>query len=717
MPRQNIGNSSDSVKHNIAPYKQSQEQSVRKAICKASPPLAPTSQMEIHHRRARPSGDSNADATSVHGGGRAAPPQRAARTSGSVHAKARAALARNPYGPAASTVADVALLRSVKLLLLLAALWFFWTMAAVNAPSLDAAPVEDDEAGSAIGPAVPNLRTTRSATADPKESDRARTEIQFLRREFYERYGGEEAARGILTKGLRTFEAEPSGGAKGGAARATADRFLSAVARRETGPAASSSTKPTFVAAFGGYSVTVGRGNRLEQSYPFVLKEVLSPLLESPPFGIELIVRNSAIGGIPSFPYGWCLPNFLGDDADLVSWDYGMNEGKGAQGLEGYVRQSLMMPKSPPLFVLLDTKRPRLDLLQKYVDLGALPDPVALGRDAVDKRTLENWLKLPDEDRPAGFRKWEEWGAPKGAPGQSPWHPKKMEHELMGWTLAMHMLDALEVALDVMGEDANWRDGVLARERQRQLSMDDHVLPPPVTDVDSTGVASILHGTPHGDDKSQWSMNRISCRTSFLPNISGNLDSIVRSGVTKDDEDMLKPRDDSLFDGGWVMDVGKLERDTKLKVQKYGGLGYIDMKTALYGIPSSGTLKLWLPHEGPGGAKDDASASVRFGEVVLCEVNEKRSDKECKMTSDLSFRVAGVEVPRGSISQVKGVASYLKKDICIRMNIPEGAEISRKGGGGDDEQFGLDVEVTVTGTGVTREDGACSISHVIWENR
>lgn len=31
--------------------------------------------------------------------------------------------------------------------------------------------------------------------------------------------------------------------------------------------------------------------------------------------GIDLDVRNAAIGGIPSFPYGWCLKNFLGSGA------------------------------------------------------------------------------------------------------------------------------------------------------------------------------------------------------------------------------------------------------------------------------------------------------------------------------------------------------------------------------------------------------------------
>jgi hypothetical protein len=35
---------------------------------------------------------------------------------------------------------------------------------------------------------------------------------------------------------------------------------------------------------------------------------------------------------VPSFPYGWCLKNFLGEDSDAVSWDFSMNEGDNADG-------------------------------------------------------------------------------------------------------------------------------------------------------------------------------------------------------------------------------------------------------------------------------------------------------------------------------------------------------------------------------------------------
>eukprot|EP00986_Skeletonema_menzelii_P013133 scaffold7481_cov136-Skeletonema_menzelii.AAC.2 len=603
----------------------------------------------------------------------------------------------NPYTAASqTTTTDIILFRSIQILLAIAVFWFLSLIISVDSPTT---ANNDGLRGSGSASITTSL--------DPKEIANARDHISKIREDFYTRYGGKSEALDMLKRGLRTFESEKAAAKNMGSVRSIADRYLRSIIRFEEKQSSSASHQAEFVMAFGGYSVTVGRGNHFEQSYPFVMEKILAPILALPPLGVKLVVRNSAIGGIPSFPYGWCLPNFLGEDADAVSWDYGMNEGNGASGLESYVRQALQMPKSPPMFILLDMKQPRLDLLQKYVNMGFLTDPVALGgRDAVNKKLLQ----LPEEDKPLGLQKWDEWGAPKGAPGQSPWHPKKMEHELMGWMMAMHMIDAVEAALNVMEEDANWRENVL----QRNLSLGG-MLPAPVTNVGNTGALSILQGAPSNDDSSKWHMNRVSCRTSFLPNMFGNLNSIIESGVTKDEDDMLQSREDSLFNGGWVMDVGKVERETKVKVQKYGGLGYIDMKTALYGIPSSGTLKLWLPYElsatNPVQSTGDVIAATYFNSVVICEVNEKRGDKECNMLSDLAYEVGNVAVEKAGVTQLKGVASYLKKDICVRLDIPKDAKLSTKG-----SDFGLPVAVTITRSDVTRENGACSISHVIWEH-
>ena len=149
--------------------------------------------------------------------------------------------------------------------------------------------------------------------------------IRSIRDTFAKRYGGQDEAYKMLSRGIKTFGDESK---RKLAVQHTAKRILRAAA----------SDDPTFVASFGGYSVTVGRGNMFNQSFPFIMESVLKEPLKK--LGVDLVVRNAAIGGIPSFPYGWCLSNFLGEDSDLVSWDYSMNEGNDATGLESYIRHA-----------------------------------------------------------------------------------------------------------------------------------------------------------------------------------------------------------------------------------------------------------------------------------------------------------------------------------------------------------------------------------------
>jgi hypothetical protein len=312
--------------------------------------------MEIHRRTSgatRWSGDDLADASSTSsssrrsrsklggmpiisrgggGGGGAA-------TAGGRPSIANAA-ASNPYNapPSTSTAFDVVLLRSMQFLASLVVAWFAYLLlvggdddAPPNATSRRA--IETSLGISSPSPLRKGGSSSDGGIASSSRIDgvSARVEISRMRTEFHDRYGGRDVASEMLKRGLLAFDdGAREVGAKEkyidvrddeprGPIRSTADRFLSAIVRHESSLSSSSSSstsRPKFVMAFAGYSVTVGRGNHLEEAYPHVLGNILSPALST--LGIELIVRNSAIGGIPSFPYGWCLRNFLGEDADSV---------------------------------------------------------------------------------------------------------------------------------------------------------------------------------------------------------------------------------------------------------------------------------------------------------------------------------------------------------------------------------------------------------------
>lgn len=590
----------------------------------------------------------------------------------------------------------------------------------------------------------------KTAAADPPPASKkaeAAAAVQALWNEFYERYGGKRDAVAMLERGVRAF----------GEKEKTAERLLRAAAN----------DRP-FVLSFAGYSVTVGRGNYLKQSFPFVLERVLNPLFgklqasspSSSSLGIpsSVVVRNAAIGGIPSFPYGFCFEHFLGVDSDVISWDYSMNEkGNDASVLESYLRQSQsQLSQTHPMVIVLDTNKKRCELLRAYAQRGLIRDALCVGmaKDVLDKPLLQELKDANEEElkkKPAGFQNWNDFGAPKACPGKGSWHPKLKEHELVGWMMAMYFVEAVELALQTAEKNPNWR--------QLYGSTDDPpvVFPPPLAGKrpdNDPQVARLLYG--HNDDKSdQYTMKHLSCRTSFLPAIDQDkvIPSVVVSGWNENEgtDNILDDRSDDAYRDGWVLDVSQIERDTKRKVEGKGcgGLGYVDMKIALYGIQESGPLRLWLPAKNTAGLERDddhrSDASYWFSSLVFCEANEKRPKEACQLDADIEYKVGGVLAK--SVKTIAGAAEYLKRRTCVHVAIPDTAKVTtlfdlrsidKKNGGNDStspltEQLktrlstggankmdenaavGLVVDVHITRE-VTRKDGACCISHIVWEN-
>ena len=120
--------------------------------------------------------------------------------------------------------------------------------------------------------------------------------------------------------------------------------------------------RPT-VLAFGGYSVTIGRGNYFAHAWPNVVREALAPAYAE--LGAPLVARNRAQGGVPSLPYGWCLDEYLsdadgdaalgGDDGggfDVVGWEFSMNEPAGSTlHAETYARYAMLLRGAPALLI------------------------------------------------------------------------------------------------------------------------------------------------------------------------------------------------------------------------------------------------------------------------------------------------------------------------------------------------------------------------------
>jgi hypothetical protein len=139
---------------------------------------------------------------------------------------------------------------------------------------------------------------------------------------------------------------------------------------------------------------------------------------------------------------------------------------------------------------------------------------------------------------------------------------------------------------------------------------------------------------------------------------------------------------------------------------------------------------LWLPleatalHDGHDHTDDD-DARHWFDEIIICEANEKRPVQACQLDRDVAFTVGGIAVARPTM--IHGAAEYLKRPTCVHVGVPPGARITRRGDldlttmtassslhQWPKHHVGLTVQITAQGP-VTRANGACCISHVVWE--
>eukprot|EP00536_Pseudo-nitzschia_multiseries_P011318 jgi/Psemu1/205495/e_gw1.378.64.1 len=577
----------------------------------------------------------------------------------------------------------------------------------------DLRPVESSS--SAAAAAVSGQATTPSSKRSVLVLTKENEILDEVRQEFNDRYKvtGKINGKKLLEKGLHSF----------GSIDNTALRILDA----------SRANRP-FVMAFSGYSITVGRGNFYNQSFPFVAGDILKkPMREL--FDIPLVVRNAAIGGIPSFPYGFCLDHFLGSDPDVISWDYSMNEkAKDASVLEAFLRQATKQLPKRPMVIMMDTNANRMRTLDEYTHEGWLKDAIAVANKDILKGM--NIFGGDEDALPAGFQKWDEFGAPQRCPGRGSWHPKKQEHAMMGWMIAMHFIEAMERAIE-LSQGRN--HGALSLDMPKIGDPLSKSLP-----VNDPEVTELLFG--HRDETNdEYEIKDLSCRTSFLPatDHEKTLTSVVVSGLAEQDLDIMIDRTDDHYKEGWVLDVSKVERDTKRKVERCGGLGYVDMKIAMYGVPDSGKLRLWLPFEGPlhdhahhehGGNDDiDTNAKHWFDDVIICEANDKRDDKACQLNRDLEIVVGGVPVASENLNMLMDAAEYLKRPTCVNVGVPKAAKVTtlsdlrtvegqplsedekkRFGRSYGDDAFGLVVDVTAKSR-VTRANGACCLSHIVWE--
>lgn len=90
--------------------------------------------------------------------------------------------------------------------------------------------------------------------------------------------------------------------------------------------------KRSYLMIFGGSSVTAGHDNYYKDSYPLVVRRLLTPIFDM--MGIDLKVRNIAQGANDCMPYTYCYESMGGRDPDWVGWEQSYNCGNDVKVFE-----------------------------------------------------------------------------------------------------------------------------------------------------------------------------------------------------------------------------------------------------------------------------------------------------------------------------------------------------------------------------------------------
>ena len=112
-----------------------------------------------------------------------------------------------------------------------------------------------------------------------------------------------------------------------------------------------------FVISFTGSSVTAGHDSPFNTSFTVLVDHDLQHVFRAA--GLNLTVRNVAIGNNQCMPYDLCVRTFAGDDADMVVWEQAFDCHANHRGdlFERFVREALLLP-SKPLVVFSDSGTP-----------------------------------------------------------------------------------------------------------------------------------------------------------------------------------------------------------------------------------------------------------------------------------------------------------------------------------------------------------------------
>ena len=228
-----------------------------------------------------------------------------------------------------------------------------------------------------------------------------------------------------------------------------------------------------FVWATGGHSAAAGHGNLYNESYTaYMERSVMNVFLA---VGIDFVGRNYAMGGMSSGPeIALCLESLFGIDVDLISWDFGMTDGRSYFKKLFYANRIGMNRNKPAIVDLNIAGRQfnnRLEQIKIVEDQGltamymnpekwqdlekGIPDMFGMSEDQMSKiapyaRDLKCKGILEKGDPTCGDKKFNKAICPLRE-GMTSWHPGWRVHAAYGTIMGLFLSDMLIDAIKELG--------------------------------------------------------------------------------------------------------------------------------------------------------------------------------------------------------------------------------------------------------------------------
>lgn len=198
-----------------------------------------------------------------------------------------------------------------------------------------------------------------------------------------------------------------------------------------------------------------------------VMKDRATDLFES--VGLDLVARPYATNKATSAPeIAACAEEIFGTDADLITWDFAMTDGRWYWRMEFFAHRINRLPNHPAMLVLNAGIDPERESLVRYVTGQGLTamrqdDRYLMGRQIAFPdsryRTEEELKQMPDHVRnyrcsflvesgsPCADHKFTHNGTCDGRSGRTNWHHGWKWHAFHGNVYALFLMEVMEDAL------------------------------------------------------------------------------------------------------------------------------------------------------------------------------------------------------------------------------------------------------------------------------